>query len=53
MKGRDDLEDLGVDERIILRWILIECKCVDCIGLGQDSVQWRILVNTVMDLRVA
>jgi hypothetical protein len=41
-KARDHWEDLGVGERITLRWI----------QLDQDRVQWRAFVNTVINLRV-
>jgi hypothetical protein len=30
----------------------IGCDGMDWIDLGQDRVQWRALVNTVMNLRV-
>jgi hypothetical protein len=51
LKEKDHSEDLGVGERIILECILkkIWWKCVDCIQLSQDKVQWRDLVNTVMN----
>jgi hypothetical protein len=53
VKGRNHLVDLGVDRRIIsngsyrnkmqdMGWIL----------LAQDRVQWRALVDMVMNLRV-
>jgi hypothetical protein len=44
------LEDLGVDGRIILRWIFRKWERV--VGLAQDRDRWRALVNTVMNLRV-
>jgi hypothetical protein len=28
------------------------CESVDCIELAQDEAQWRVIVNTVMNLRV-
>jgi hypothetical protein len=39
---------------IILKWILKEIVCdgMDWIHLANDTVQWRALVNTVMDIRV-
>jgi hypothetical protein len=46
-EGGDHLEDLGIDERITFKWIKL-----DWIHLAQDRVQWRVLVNTVMDLLV-
>jgi hypothetical protein len=39
----------------ILKWILlreIEWDGMDWIHLAQDRDQWRVLVNTVMNLRV-
>jgi hypothetical protein len=52
---RDHLEDLGLDGRIILKWVLqevgeggLEWNC-----LGQDRVRWRAVVNAVMNLRVS
>jgi hypothetical protein len=55
LKGRDQLKDLGVDERKILEWLLKEIgsKCVEWIRLAQDSDQWRTPVNTVMNVRVS
>jgi hypothetical protein len=50
LKGRDHLEDLGVDGRMDLRekgW-----EVIDWIHLAQDRGQWQVLVNTVMNLRV-
>jgi hypothetical protein len=49
LKGRDHMEDLGVDGRIILEWIL--GVGVDWIHLAQDRDQWQTLVNTVISLR--
>jgi hypothetical protein len=48
MKGRDRLGNLGVDGRIILKWILKEYESVHWIHLAQDRNQWRAPVNTVM-----
>ena len=32
MKGKDNLEDLGLEWKIILKWVLMKCyvKFVDC-----------------------
>jgi len=46
---RGRLEDLGVDGRIILKWIF---KKWDWIALAQDRDRWRTLVNALMNLRV-
>jgi hypothetical protein len=53
-KGRDYSEDLGVDGKIILDWVLgkIGWDGVDWMHLAQDRDQWRVLVNTVMNLQV-
>jgi hypothetical protein len=54
MKGRDHSEDLGVERRKILEWIIrkIGWEVVDWIHLAQVRDHWRALVNTVMKLRV-
>jgi hypothetical protein len=54
LKVRNHLEDLGVDRMIILKWILGSRvgSCVDWLHLVQDRDQWRIFVNTVMNLWV-
>jgi hypothetical protein len=50
LKGR---EELGVDGRIILKWILgKEWEGVDWMKLARERDQWRAVVNTVMNLRV-
>jgi hypothetical protein len=50
------LEDQGVDERIILKWIFRKWDGgiggMDWIDLAQDSDRWRALVNAIMNLRV-
>jgi len=48
-RWRCRLEDLGVDEIIILKWIF---KKWDWIALAQDRGRWRALVHTLMNLRV-
>jgi hypothetical protein len=51
-QGKNHLENLGVDGRIILTWILNklfgEAYRID---LAQDRNRWRALVNTIMNLR--
>jgi hypothetical protein len=51
LKRRDHLEDIGVDGRIILEWVLEKygVKIVDWMHLAQDKDQWRALVNTVIN----
>ena len=45
------LENLGVDERIILKDMLKKLD-VNWIVLAQDTDKWRALVNAVMNLRI-
>jgi hypothetical protein len=47
-KRRDHPEDLGVDGKIILKWILREIgwEVVGWIHLSQDRAQWRTLLNS-------
>ena len=45
--GKNHLEDPGVDDRIILRWIFRKCVGgMDCIVLAQDMDRWRALLNS-------
>jgi hypothetical protein len=52
VKERDHLVDLYVIGRIILEFIInkYERKSLNWIKLTQDRVQWRILVNKVMNI---
>jgi hypothetical protein len=53
LTGRDHAEDLGVDGKIILEWILVKWwESADCMHLPQDRDQWRSVVYTVTNLRV-
>jgi hypothetical protein len=54
LKGRDHSEDLGVDGRIILEWILVKTvlEFVEWIRLDQDRDWWQDPANTVMNLWV-
>jgi hypothetical protein len=52
-EGRNHLGDPGVDGRIISKWILKTWdRGMDWTELAQDRDRWRVLVNTVMNLRV-
>jgi len=53
LKKRDYLENLGVDGRIILRWILrnwMTGRVVKCSCSALD--RWLAVVNSVMNFRV-
>jgi hypothetical protein len=52
LKGRDHSEDLSVDGRIILKWILgeIGMEGVDWIHPARNTERRQALVNTVMNL---
>jgi hypothetical protein len=53
LRERNDLEDLGVDGRIILKWIFKTFHGgIDWIGMAQDRDRWRSLVNAAMNLWV-
>jgi hypothetical protein len=46
------MEDLGVDERIILKLFLEkENESMDCFDLAQNKDRWQALVNAVTNLR--
>ena len=45
------LENLGVNDRILLKWTLKKLD-VNWIVLAQDRDKERALVNTIMNLRV-
>jgi hypothetical protein len=52
-EGKGNMEDSGVNGRVILKWIFERLDgSIDWIDLTQDSDRWRALVNAAMNLRV-
>jgi hypothetical protein len=53
LREGDHLEDPGVDERVIAKWIFEKSdRGMGWIDLAQDRDRWRALVSAVMNLRV-
>jgi hypothetical protein len=53
LKETANLEDLGVDGRIILKWISKSWDGgMDWIELAKDKDRWRAFVSAVMNPRV-
>ena len=53
MRERNHLEELGVDGRIILKWIFRKCdRSLDWTDLVQNRNRSRFLANAVKNLRV-
>jgi hypothetical protein len=48
-EGKRPREHLGLDRRMLLEWILYCGKGMNGIHVAQNSDQWRVLVNTVMN----
>ena len=51
-RGRDHLEDVDVDVRIILKCIFKK-KGVDWVDLAQDRDRWLAVLSTVTNLRLS
>jgi hypothetical protein len=50
---RDYLEELGVDGKILLKWVFGKWVGLDWTDVAQDRGKWRAVVNTVMNLQVS
>ena len=51
-RERDHLEDVGIDGRIILKWIFMKWHGgVDWIDVAHDRDRWRAVLNAVMNVR--
>jgi hypothetical protein len=54
LREGENLEDTGVDGKVILRWIFRKLDGgMDWIDLAQDSDRWRALVHEVKNLRLS
>jgi len=50
LKESNDFENLGINARIMLKWILMKCGISNCI-LTQDMEQWWLLQTCYSTLR--
>jgi len=50
--GQDHLEDVGVDGRIILKWILMGWVSMDWMDFAHDRDEWQAVMRTVMSFQV-
>jgi hypothetical protein len=47
-EGKNHLEDVGTDGRIILKWIFSKWdRDMDCIDVAQDRDRWHALVTAI------
>lgn len=54
VKERDHDRKVGIYVKIILKRNLTEigCEDVNCIHLAEDRIQWRVVMNTAVNLRI-
>ena len=53
LRARDNFEGVGVDGRIILKWLLKKYDVgVEYIDVAEDGEKWWALVSMVMNLQI-